>query len=79
MDKSCYGLYTLYDKVAEECSNIYYARNDAHIIRMMRDSKQNPLEKDDLELYCLGSIDVTTMDINRLDRPRLVQYDSIKE
>lgn len=73
MDKSVYQMYVLYDKIAEECSNIYYARNNSHIVRLLRDIKSDPLNNDDLELYCLGSIDVTSMEIIPLTRPSLVQ------
>lgn len=73
MDRSVYQMYVLYDRIAEECSNIYYARNNSHIVRLLRDIKSDPLNNDDLELYCVGSIDITSMVIDPVTKPVLVQ------
>ena len=59
-------LYVIYDRAAEECSPIMQAQNDAVALRGYRQALQNcdPVDRDSFWFYCVGSLDLTTMEID---------------
>lgn len=54
-------IYTIYDKVAEECSPPFLAKNLAQASRMFRKSMENLEDSDCYALYFLSGIDTETM------------------
>ncbi len=53
------NIYTIYDKVAEECGPVFQAKNDIVANRMVDCLvKENPnIPLDEYEVYCLGEFD----------------------
>lgn len=50
-----YGLYTLYDKIAMQCGNIFQAKNDGVALRLTEGVLANQPVPDDFKLLRLGS------------------------
>lgn len=63
-------IYVIYDRLAEECGQLVTVRTDAVAVRMFHNSLSNVYDRNDYRLYCLGSLDVTTMQITLLKQPR---------
>ncbi len=53
------NIYTIYDKVAEECGPVFQAKNDLVAVRMLKSMvSENPnIPVDEYEVYCLGEFD----------------------
>ena len=53
------NIYTIYDKVAEECGPVFQAKNDMVAVRMLKSLvNENPnISVDEYEVYCLGEFD----------------------
>lgn len=54
------GLYTIYDKVAEECGPLFQSKSDAVASRAYRTSLANVHDTDDYKLLRVGYIDKET-------------------
>lgn len=54
---SCFNLYAIYDSIACDMSQPFFARNDEHAMRMYVDAVQKSPYKKDLWLLRLGKID----------------------
>ena len=54
-----YNIYTIYDKVSEECGPVFQAKNDLVAVRMFKSMvNDNPnIPVDEYEVYCLGEFD----------------------
>lgn len=71
-------LYTIYDNVKQESNQIQQYKNDAEALRVFAHSlsaltDQSPAKPDDFSLFCLGTFDTETMDIQPMT-PHLVKY-----
>ena len=55
-----YGLYTIYDKVAQETGPIFEAKNDAVASRSARNLLSKSLSADDYKLLRVGFTDKST-------------------
>ena len=55
-----YGLYTIYDKVAQETSNLFEAKSDAVASRIVRNLLSKVPSVDDFKLLRVGYSDRTT-------------------
>lgn len=53
------NIYTIYDKVAEECGPVFQAKNDMVANRMIDSMvRENPnIVLDEYDVYCLGEFD----------------------
>ncbi len=53
------NIYTIYDKVAEECGPVFQAKNDMVAVRMLKSMlAENPnIPIDEYEVYSLGEFD----------------------
>ena len=71
-------LYVIYDRAAEECSPIMQAQNDAVALRGYRQALQNcdPVDRDSFWFYCVGSLDLTTMEISPCKPERSEEHTS---
>lgn len=54
------SIYTIYDKVAEECGPLFQAKSDAVACRAYRTSLANVQDTDDYKLLRVGYIDKET-------------------
>lgn len=58
--------YTIYDDVACECGNVFPAKNDAIALRSIQSlfvsDKVLPSIVEHLKLYCVGSLNIETME-----------------
>ena len=54
------SIYTIYDKVAEECGPLFQAKSDAVACRACRNSLSNVHDVDDYKLLRVGYIDNST-------------------
>lgn len=74
------GLYTIYDRVAEEGSPPFCARTDGVAIRQfMQAIQQSPFNKDDFLLYRLGSFNPVSLELEALDKIEQVVISINKE
>lgn len=55
-----YNLYTIYDKVAQECGPLFEAKSDAVASRSARNLLQDVQSPDEFRLLLVGYIDKTT-------------------
>lgn len=52
------GIYTIYDKVAQEAGPLFLAKNDAVALRMVNNSPEfKTMNLADFELYLIGTYD----------------------
>ena len=57
-----YNIYTIYDKVSEECGPVFQAKNFGVAKRYVEDLvKNNPIKLDEYTLYQLASFDSETL------------------
>ena len=54
------SIYTIYDKVAEECGPLFQAKSDAVACRACRNSLSNVHDVDDYKLLRVGYVDNST-------------------
>lgn len=66
------GIYSIYDKVAQEFGPVFEAKNDDVAERNHINAISNVVYKDDFELYCVGSIDHETGLIRAKDSPEKI-------
>lgn len=50
-------LYTFYDKIAQQCGQVFHARNEPDAIRSFMKAFSEKPERDDFELLHIGSYD----------------------
>lgn len=56
-----YNIYTIYDKVSQECGPVFQAKNFGVAKRYVEDMvKNNPIKLDEYTLYQIGSYDTET-------------------
>ena len=74
MKSGCYGLYVVYDRVAEESSSPLMHRTDGlavkMYVKMITESKES---LQDYWLYKLGTYDTVDMTLMTLDKPKRVK------
>lgn len=75
--------YTIYDDVAEECGNVFPAKNDAIALRSLSNlfAQDNvlPSIKEHLKLYCIGTFDTETLEFVPEKREVVVAVENVKE
>ncbi len=56
------NIYTIYDKVSEECGPVFQSKNDVVAYRAFKNliSDTPSVNMDDYDLYCLGLLDTET-------------------
>lgn len=67
-------LYTIFDRVAEECGPVYEAKNDAIAARNFKQvlGTVPKVDLDAFDLVCLGAIERDTMRITLMDPPNIL-------
>lgn len=72
------NIYTIYDKVSEECGPVFQSKNDVVAYRAFKHliSDTPNVDLDDFELYCLGLFDTESrFFVPETDYGRLVLKD----
>jgi len=62
-----FGMYAMYDRVSEEFSPPFIARNDAVAVREMLTTMQNSPYPDDFYLQAIGTYDSMTGEVKHLE------------
>ncbi len=72
------NIYTIYDKVSEECGPVFQSKNDVVAYRAFKHliSEESSVNPNDYDLYCLGLFDTESrFFVPEVDYGRLVLKD----
>ncbi|MDR2964476.1 MAG: hypothetical protein LBU88_01730 [Treponema sp.] len=74
-------IYTVYDRVAEECAPLFCARTDGSAIRIFLASmdRDKSITPTDFWLYCLGGFDTEQISIMGLEKARRVMISELEQ